>query len=227
MRSKPLRKLETTKLFWGKYLYKLVINNRLAVIFRNKHFSITKMYLNNLEEEYREGRPLVLTKTLRQEVINEDHYFDAKKLYKHLTKAEDYMLRVERASLCIYSNDRAWLMTVKSDICVHNLEEFWEPNTSTINILDSNTIIVDHDIPYNFRVTLGRKKGSESFAKWADSNPKQIKLGPVLKETMLNSGFVEGMYFYARDERTLQLCNLMLDNIRRVDRVVSKRNIDK
>jgi hypothetical protein len=44
---------------------------------------------------------------------------------------------------------------------------------------------------------------------------------------MLENGYVDGMYFYARDDKTIQLCNLMLNNIRRIDRIVSKRNIDK
>jgi len=30
------------------------------------------------------------------------------------------------------------------------------------------------------------------------------------------------MYFYARDDRTLQLCNIMLSNIRRIDKLVVK-----
>jgi hypothetical protein len=221
-----MKKLETQKLFWNKYLYKLVINNRLAPIFRNKQLSYSKSILNNLEAQQKAGQPMIVTKTLRQDVIQEDHFLDAKTVYKYLSKSSDYMLRVERSTLCIYSNDRVWLMDIKADICAYNLEEFWEPNTETINVLDANTIIVDHEIPYEFRVTL-RSKGSNSFAKWADKNPKQVKLGPVLKEEMLKNGYVEGMYFYARDDRTLQLCNLMLDNIRRVDRIVSKRNIDK
>lgn len=222
-----MKKFETHKLFWNKYLYKLVLNNRLAPVFRNKRLSYAKTMLDSLDVLYKTGQPLILTKTLRQDTIRESHYLDAKKLYKFLNKEDDYMLRVERSNLCIYSNDRQWLQSIKTEISVVNLEEFWEPSSETMKILDANTIIVEQEIPFQYRVTLGRKRGSESFAKWADNNPKQVKLGSVLKEAMLDHGYVEGMYFYARDDRTLQLCNLMLDNIRRIDRVVSKRNIDK
>ena len=222
-----MKKCETHKLFWNKYFYKLVINNRLAGAFRNKNLRMAKSFLDSLDIEYKAGRPLMLTKTLRQDVITESHYRDAKKIHKYLNSVDDYMLRVESSNLCIYSNDRKWLTNLKADISAYNLEEFWEPSPEALNILNANTIIVEQEIPFQFRVTLGRKRGNENFALWAEKNPKQIKLGPVLKEVMIENGYVDGMYFYARDDRTLQLCNLMLDNIRRVDRIVSKRNIDK
>jgi hypothetical protein len=44
---------------------------------------------------------------------------------------------------------------------------------------------------------------------------------------METEGWVNGMYFYARDERIIQLCHLMLDNIRRIDKVIYKQDIDK
>ena len=205
----------------------MVINNRLAGAFRNKNLRMAKSFLDSLDIEYKAGRPLMLTKTLRQDVITESHYRDAKKIHKYLNNVDDYMLRVESSNLCIYSNDRKWLTNLKADISAYNLEEFWEPSPEALNILNANTIIVEQEIPFQFRVTLGRKRGNENFALWAEKNTKQIKLGPVLKEVMIENGYVDGMYFYARDDRTLQLCNLMLDNIRRIDRIVSKRNIDK
>lgn len=222
-----MKKCETHKLFWNKYFYKLVINNRLAGVFRNKNLRLAKSALDSLDIEYKAGRPLVLTKTLRQDVIKESHYRDAKKVHTYLNNADDYMLRVESSNLCIYSNDLQWITNIKSEIIEHNLEEFWEPSAESMTILNANTIIVEQAIPFEFRVTLGRKRGSENFAQWADKNPKQIKLGPVLREAMLENSYVDGMYFYARDDRTIQLCNLMLNNIRRVDRIVSKQNIDK
>lgn len=222
-----MKKFETHKLFWNKYLYKLVLNNRLAGVFRNKRLSYAKSVLDDLDIKHKAGQPLIRTNTLRQDTITESHYLDAKRIYKFLSKEDDYMLRIESSNLCIYSNDKQWLNTVKSEITVYNLEEFWEPSVEIMKVLDANTIIVEQEIPFQFRVTLGRKRGNESFAKWADNNPKQVKLGPILREAMLDQGYVDGMYFYARDDRTLQLCNLMLDNIRRIDRVVSKRNIDK
>jgi hypothetical protein len=159
--------------------------------------------------------------------VKESHYRDAKKVHKYLNKADDYMLRIESSNLCIYSNDLQWINNIRSEIIDGNLEEFWEPSAENIGILNANTIIVEQEIPFEFRVTLGRKRGSENFAQWADKNPKQIKLGPVLREAMLENSYVDGMYFYARDDKTIQLCNLMLNNIRRIDRIVSKRNIDK
>ena len=57
---------------------------------------------------------------------------------------------------------------------------------------------------------------------WASNNPNLIKIGPKLQQELFVNGYVSGMYFYARDDRTLQLCNLMLSNIRRIDKLVVK-----
>ena len=46
-------------------------------------------------------------------------------------------------------------------------------------------------------------------------------------KSLETNGYVSDLYFYARDEKTLQLCSLMLSNIRRVDKLVVKSNLDK
>ena len=68
---------------------------------------------------------------------------------------------------------------------------------------------------------------NSGFANWAKNNTKQVKIGPVLMKSLETNGYVSDLYFYARDEKTLQLCSLMLSNIRRVDKLVVKSNLDK
>ena len=46
-------------------------------------------------------------------------------------------------------------------------------------------------------------------------------------ENLQGHGYVSDLYFYARDEKTVQLCGLMLSNIRRVDKLVLKSSLDK
>jgi hypothetical protein len=102
-----------------------------------------------------------------------------------------------------------------------------KPDPNFIDSLTKNTILVEENFGYQFKVTFGYRRGSPEFAQWANRNPKLIKLGKKAKETLLNNGYVSGMYFYARDERTLQLCNLMLSNISRIDKLIVKQDIDK
>lgn len=222
-----MRRHETVHLFYNKYLYKLVLHNRLGYFFRNKNLSIARKVLDDLQREYEQGNPLVIKRILRQDQVKEDDFVDAKKILKHLTRKKDYMLRIESSTMCIYSNDKKWLDEIVSDINVYNLEEMWEPNIDSVTLLETNTILVANSNGYEYRVTLGSKKGNPDFARWAEKNPKQIRMGLRLREHMCSKDYVENMYFYARDEKTLQLCSLMLDNIRRIDKLVVKQDIDK
>jgi len=216
-----LQKYETTKLFWDNYLYKLEIRNRLGSCFRGKNLSYARQELDSMQRDYEEGLPLVISKRLREEPIKEQDFLDAKKLLTFFSKCDEYLLRIEGSSLCIYSNDEVWINKIASTV---QSVALWEPKD--IN-LEPNVIIVEESNGYEYKVTLGQKLNGRSFGLWAQKNPNQIKLGPVLLEELLIDGYVNNLYFYARDQKTLQLCELMLDNIRRVDKLVVKSNIDK
>lgn len=225
-----MKKFETTKLYWDKYLYKLVIYNRIGTIFRDKNLSHARQVLDTMQQLHESGESIKLERHRRVDYIQESHFLDAHKLYKFFSNSkDDYTLRIEGNTTCIYSNDKSWLNSVNFALHYENVLEFWGPNPEHIDILkDVNTIIVDKETPYLYKVSLGRGRMSTTgFANWADKNPKQVKIGPVLKEELLINGYVNGMYFYARDEKTIQLCTLMLDNIRRIDKLVVKTNIDK
>ena len=223
-----LKKLETTKLFWDKYLYKLCINNGIGSIFRDKNLSYVRGVLDKLQQQYDSGNPLVIENYYRQIPVKELSFLDARKLYKFLSKTDDYMLRIESSTVAIYSNNREWLHTLKSAINKDNLLELWEPNPDHLSTLDSNTIIVDKSNGYDFKVTFGPKVADTSgFANWAKNNVKQVRVGPTLMENLERSGYVSDLYFYARDEKTLRLCELMLSNIRRIDKLVVKSDLDK
>jgi hypothetical protein len=121
----------------------------------------------------------------------------------------------------VYSNDISWLNTIIYDIGNSiNLISLHEPNPDYV--LTPDTILVDKSNGYQYKVTLGNDCGDETFGMWASNNPNLIKIGPKLQQELFVNGYVSGMYFYARDDRTLQLCNLMLSNIRRIDKLVVK-----
>lgn len=223
-----MKKFETTKLFWGKYLYKLCINNGIGTIFRDKNLSYAREVLDRLQQQYESGEPLILTNYSRETPVTELSFLDARKLYKFISKEDDYTLRIESSTVCIYSNNKEWLHTLKSAINKANLLEMWEPDPNYLTTLNANTIIVDKSNGYDYKVTLGPKQSdTHGFANWAKNNINQVRVGPVLMENLEGRGFVTDLYFYARDEKTVQLCSLMLSNIRRIDKLVVKSNIDK
>lgn len=223
-----MKKCETHKLFWDHYLYKLVVHNRLATIFRNKNLLHAGQVLANIREQYDNGAaPLLYSKFRRQDFVTESQYLDAEKLLYFFSSADNYKLRVECNTLNLYSNDFNWLELVCQSLTAEHVTEFWEPQAASIEHLLEKTIILQEKINYQFRITLGNKRGNEGFAQFAKTNPHLIRAGPVLLNGMQTAGWVNGMYFYARDERVIQLCHLMLDNIRRIDKVIYRQDIDK
>lgn len=222
-----MKVFETKKLFWDEYLYKLVVHNRLAVIFRNQNLSHAEQVLLPIREQYAKGLPLALSHYRRLDFLKESQYLDAEKLFHLLSLADNYRLRVESSTLNLYSNDSAWLESISTALTADNVTAFWKPKASCIEHLLEKTIILQEKINYQFRVTLGNKRGNAEFAAFAGKNPHLIRIGSVLKKGMATAGWVNGMYFYARDERVIQLCYLMLDNIRRIDKVIYKQDIDK
>ena len=163
----------------------------------------------------------------RKDFVTEENFLDAKKLLHFFSKQDDYRIRVEYGNLSIYSSNRDWLIQISRSVKADSLREFWEPSADILKHLDKNTIILNEKIGYDFKVTLGARKGSSGFAKFAKTNPHLVRVGPILMREMDQDGYVNGMYFYARDEKTIQLCQLMLGNIRRIDKILYKQDIDK
>ena len=53
-----MKKVETRKLFFGKYLYKITLMNVLGSIFRGKNFTYAGEILDSLQQDYENGQPL-------------------------------------------------------------------------------------------------------------------------------------------------------------------------
>ena len=213
---------ETTKLFWGKYLYKLSVHNELASIFRCRNLSNARQVLDELQQNYEAGLPLERVSWRRVNRVQEHAFIDAKLIYNSFKTADDYLLRIQYNTMNIYSNDESWLKYVSSILAKDSVLEFWAPSEDNIDILDSNTIIVPKSNGFEYKVTLNSALGNDGFATFATANPHLIKAGPVLIEEMSNNGYVNNLYFYARDQKVLNLCSLLLNNIRRIDKLVVK-----
>jgi hypothetical protein len=228
LRRKLLKTKETTKLFYNDYLYKLEIRNSLSNYFREKNLSLARNILDSLQSLYDHGDPLEIIRGLRKYSILEEDYFDARRLYSMFSNNTfNYKLRVRSNYMSIYSNNFQWLENIIAQLQPDSIISLYKPDSSVLNEIKKNTIIVKNDNGYQYRVTFGNKLGEQSFAQWAEANPKQVKIGSICLETSFDEGYVDGMYFYIRDEKTLQLCSLVTNNIRRVDKLIVKSNIDK
>ena len=226
-----MRLCETKKLHYGKYLYKLAIINRCASYFRTEFqpkgdLKWCQKRLDELHNHYKLGKSVIEISfgagSRYKDYIPVEHFHDAIYIYRHLKRFTEYKIRCEQNCLYIYSNDRKMLVDLSNKLS-QNYIEFWEPNPEHINLLNTtDNIIISKTIPeYEYKITLGKKTGQPSLAKWIDANPKLGKIGIKAKQECLNNGWVKGYYFLVRDYKTLTIAQMLVgDNIQRIDKFV-------
>lgn len=231
---KPLLKLfETKKLHHGKYLYKLVLSNPLATIFRSDlsrygKLSYAKERLALLTVKYKAGETLTKQSYRSSVEISEQMFLDARDLYNILKKVDDFKIRCESNSLGIYSNDRDLLMKIANKMRVSS-REFWEPNPEAVGLLakEQNLVIVNYPTSYQYQVHLSYKRVDANAYNWLKSNSDKVKVGPKTLRDFA-SGLSNGSYIYVRDDRVMSLVEVLIGHaIRKVDKIVYKGDIDK
>jgi hypothetical protein len=108
--------------------------------------------------------------------------------------------------------------------------DFCEPDKEIVEYLKQNinTIIVEDTFGYDFKITLGNEICPTTFSQWLRTNRDKVKVTDKLIEDIENRQYTAGRYFYIRSENVLMLVKLIiLDSIQRIDKLVSKQDIDK
>ncbi len=184
----------TTKLFFNKYAYKIVVVTKDSYIFR---------YLKG------DGKFDVREDGKR--------YTYNEKVMMYLNSIEDYEIRVESPLVSIYSNDKKDLDYI-SKIDESAVKYISVPNE---NVTLQEGVVLLPKVNFEFKVTLGStRQNYESFVQWAEGNSK-VKLIKSCKEDLLRSGSWGGTYFYITGEKNLLLAKMHLGSvINRVDRII-------
>ena len=227
-----MRLFETKKLHHGKYLYKLVLFNPLASIFRSsdqsKKLEYAKNKLEELNEKYKHNEPLTKQSYRSSTPISNDAFLDAKDVYSALKKSNDYKIRCESTTLGIYSNNKTMLMKLANKMRVSS-KEFWEPASDAVDLLSrrENTVIVNYPSQFQYQVHLAYKRIDPNGYNWLKSNPDKVKVGPkTLRD--IGNGYCNGSYIYVRDDKILSLVEMLIGHaIRKIDKIVYKGDIDK
>lgn len=225
---------ETKKLYYGKYLYKLVVTSTLAYSFRTEfqkdgRLDYARLKLEEISKHYdRKSNTTViqLPTDFRRypDEISVNDYLNAKTLYYYLRTKSDYRIRCESYQVIIFSNDRQMLITLNNKL-FNTYIEFWEPNPTNIDTLltGDNIIIVDKKPDYEYKITFGNKKGkgTAALAKWIDANPSLAKMTSYTKHYCKSGYGLGGMYFYAKNKKALFMIQMIVsDNIQRVDKLI-------
>ena len=232
---KQLKRLESNKLFYSEYLYKLVFRNELSTIFRNElqkkeKLSYARQEIDRLTEDYRNNSPMTKRAWRTDISISVDEYIDAVTVYNILKTNDEYKLRIDPYStMSFYSNNKNFLLELGSKLRTGTVH-FWEPDPSYIDALKSNTKIqiVDKIPALPIKVWFNSTRINQDFANWLRANDDKCKIGVIALQSLEDYGYLNGLYIYLRDEKILNLVTLLAgSSIRSVEKLVYRGDIDK
>jgi hypothetical protein len=198
----------TTKLFHGKYQYKVVLVCPGAQVFRSGD---SKTILEALE------KISVGSGGRRGRVTSQEELDYAFKLQHALTKLQDFSLRVESPWISIYTNTKKDLDFL-CNLNTESVKYVCKPSS----ILEKDTVIMPK-MAYDYKITLGKTTQENStFISWAEANPK-IKIPKATKRELLKSRTYGGKHFYLSGDKNLMLARMHLgDSVARIENIVKK-----
>lgn len=208
---KQLKK--TKKLFYDKYVYKIVVITPLASMFRGASIENTLAeldhFLRSMEYQGETTKTVGSRWNSRNVTIQEVRRDLA--LVHLLSSESDYFVRVEGDLLSIYSSDEN-IIDTGSELYDGHVREVWRPENDKIKdfLLSTPKQIIRAEYSHKYKVTVNGLPDPSTFKQWAEKIPK-LKI-------MAKNDYYIGGYFYVADQKTLSLCRIFLgDKIRRVD----------
>jgi hypothetical protein len=211
---------KTTKLFFGKYVYKIALRLSVASKFRGNNLNNISEELESLKEQFANNKltRMQMGAWSRSSFTIED-VFMGMNLVDVLETLSSYTLRVEGSTLGLYSNDIDFFHKVLSIPSIY-VEETSEPVDQKIKefLLTTPKAIIRKEYTHKYKVTVNALwESADNFTAWA------VKL-PKIKTTSNKYRF--GGHFYVADEKTLSLCHIFLaDKIRKVEQLVTTTEI--
>lgn len=222
---KQLKKLTTSKLFFDKYVNKVVILAKLAALFRERDLLKVRVAVNNYDQKIDSSRDkcVVVKSGWSPKTIFFEDVKLASKLLDLLEGQTDYAMRVEGDTVGIYTND-VGLVNQLTALDPKAIDEVSYPKSDTIStfLLSNPNTIVSKRKEYEYKIKLAGlgDTGAEDFKAWASKIAK-IKVTNRSKSYIWGGGHV-----YVADAKTLTICKLYLGKkIRRIDRIVLESEI--
>lgn len=228
-----IRQLETKKLFYGKFLYKLVVENTLASIFRssyanNRDLGYAKQVIDNLSELEAQGKPLTKQTYRSTSFVSSEEFDDVKTIYRILKSSSGYRIRCEVNTLAIFSNDKSLLLKISDNLNIRAIE-FWEPAAGSVKLLThgKNIKVVNKKSNYKYQIFLHYRKVDPNVVDWFTANEDKVKVGGTTLR-YFSKGYTGSSYIYVRDDRVLSLVQMLIGHaICKIDELVYKDDIDK
>jgi len=216
-----IKQLESKKLYFSKYLYKLSIVNNYAWVFRSaKQHDGYRVLLEHGDflESMSGKKALGLFQPMEYKQL-----VDIVNIIENATS--EYKLRTESNVISVFSNDKDWLLSLTLTFTTStNKFTFYEPTAETVNlVLDGSVVVSDPKLKdFNYRIYF-QKHVPASFLDWVDKNSEKVFIGKELYSRIKYNRNVYGYYMYVNNNKTLTLITLMIGNsIRRTINVAHK-----
>ena len=230
-----LRPKYTKKLHYGKYVYKICIKNELASSFRgefnrakgDQKFPLAASVFDQLEILDVAGKAMTYgfwAKTITKLDLNY-----AKDLYSILTTHDDYKIRIDRGVyMWLYTNTRSLLDDV-INLGNYAVKDLWDvaEEDKVFLLANQNCVLVDSPPDYDYKIYLKSQGDPAKIVNWCADNLDKIRIGEQCLKN-LRAGWVNGNYFFVRDEQVLMLVRIMIgDSITRVEKQIYLDDLDK
>ena len=188
----------TTRLFFKKYKYKIVLVSKGAGWFRGNDLENVRTQLSDNEPKFTLGGPL--SDADKSYVL---------KLYTTLLKFKDYDIRIEHPLISFYSNsDSDVEKLAKLDTTKVKYVSF--PEQGSEDKLDNQQVLVKK-LNYGYRITMGRtRQDFTTFVKWCEGKSEKVKLPKRASKDLCKPHSWGGYYFYVRDDKTLTMVKMFL-----------------
>jgi hypothetical protein len=150
-----MKQRDTTKLFYGRYAYKVVIRNELTSIFasyQGKNYA--RDVLAKMQSALDKGQELTIKKWRSEVKVRVFEFERAKNIYRALQVCPDYRVRAESSySLTIYTNE-VDLVNDLENTAGYGIREVYRPREGIVEFLNNNieTAVVKTPNPYEFRL---------------------------------------------------------------------------
>jgi hypothetical protein len=224
--------LNSEKLFYSQYLYKLHIRTPLSHVMRSHPTrGVTAGALNTLKVAMGNNDTI---KVGRFKTAYRSQIEDCDKIIEHLKgKQSEFKVRCEMYSLIIYTNNLSLLDQIAKDTSIDTPCVLWAPVPGSETFLSGNinTIVSKKPTAYEYKVTL--KYGSSSvhktaLAAWVRNNPDKAKAGSTVLRNLENDYYVGGNYIYVKNTSCLSIIEMIVGSgIGKIEKIVYINDIDK
>jgi len=216
--------IDTTKQFFGKYLYKVDVHVPAGRILVDKRNKTLEFLLNERINEAKDtihrlsawGRQNRVTFSSWERVIHGSS-LEQLEYYKKIAAQHKGVIkfRIEEPTLSIYCDDEQLLFDIVSNDPCQRLERVFKPtSTAAQSVLKSGEIIVKRPTDYLYKVVFKEGRADPELNiqiyNYLESLGDEVKMTQsCLQNLKMRRHWVTSCYFYAKDTKVLTFLNLI------------------